>query len=226
MRRVGLAGLVAMLLTAVAAPVAQALPVLADADAADLAATLATATKAQGVCYGWAVSVNDSSGGPTGVDAGSDKGAGMRVDQSCPKWVELQGSVDFTCESCESEDSAGATVVANFPGAPTTADLSALGFTGSRLTADDNDVVLTNMVGALPLVTASNGAAAAVPTAAPEAADTPGAGDVATGTPSTPDWLREHWLGLAFFVLLIGGGTLWLISLLSAGRPMNLNPTE
>ena len=226
MRRAGLAGLIALLFSAVSASAAQALPVLADADAADLAATLATATKAQGVCYGWVVSVSDSSGGPNGVDAGSDKGTGMRVDQSCPKWVELQGAIDFTCESCEGEDSAGATVVANFPGAPTTADVAELGFDGSRLTAEDNDVVLTNMVGALPLITASNGAAAAVPVAAPAAADAPADGDVATGTPATPDWLRENWLGLTFFLLLIGGGAVWLISILRAGRPMNLKPSE
>lgn len=196
------------------APAAQALPVLEEADAAELAQSLADATEAQGVCYGWTVQVLDQSGGPSGVDVGSDKGAGQIVDRgSCAKWVELQGAIDFTCDSCESEDDSDVQLESNFAGAPTRADLEDLGFSGGDLKNDDNDTVLSNMVGALPLITASNGAAKPVPGLDAAEADKPAAGDVPTGTPSTPDWLRENWLALVFFALLAGGGVWWLLRL-------------
>lgn len=220
MRGKGLAFVAALGLAFSAAPAAQALPVLEEADAAELAQALADATEAQGgVCYGWAVQVADGSGGPSGLDVGSDKGPGVPVDRAiCPKYVELQAGIEFTCESCESEDSSNLLIDANFAGAPTKDDLDDLGFSGGDLTRDDNDVVLTNMVGALPLVTASNGAAAPVPGPDEAEADKPAAGDVPTGTPSTPDWLREHWLALVFFGLLAGGGVAWLVRLRSADR--------
>lgn len=201
-------------LAVVIAPAAQALPVLEDADAAELAQVLADATEAQGVCYGWAVQVADGSGGPSGADVGSDKGPGVVVDRAaCPKYVELQGGIEFTCDSCESENSSNIVIDANFAGAPTKGDLEEIGFSGGDLTHDDNDVVLTNMVGALPLVTASNGAAMPVPGLEPAEADKPAAGDVPTGTPSTPDWLRESGPALVVFLLLAGGGTVWLVRL-------------
>lgn len=200
-------------LAIIIAPAAQARPVLEDADSDELAQVLADATEAQGVCYGWVVQVVDGSGGPSGVDAGSDKGPGAPVGFACPKYVELQAGIEFTCDSCESEDSANLRINANFAGAPTTGDLEELGFSGDDLTHDDNDVVLTNMVGALPLITASNGAAMPVPGLDPAEADKPAAGDVPTGTPSTPDWLRETGPRLVVFLLLAGGGAVWLVRL-------------
>ena len=213
-----LLGLLTALLLLLATAPAQAVPVLAEADGTELAETLQTATAAQGVCYGWNVVVDDQGGIESGEDVGSDKGAGTPVDRSCPKWVELQGGIQYTCESCESEDSSAITVEANFDGAPTATDLSELGFSGDQLLQEDSDVVLSNMVGALPLITASNGAAPAVP--APSAADAPkqAPGDVPTGTPSTPDWLREHWLALAFFLVLALGGLVWLVRLAQDDR--------
>jgi len=210
--------LAALGLAVLIAPAAQALPVLEDADAAELAQVLADATEAQGVCYGWAVQVVDGSGGPSGVDAGSDKGPGVAVDRAaCVKYVELQGGIEFTCDSCESEDSSNVLIDANFPGAPTKGDLEELGFSGGDLTNDDNDVVLTNMVGALPLITASDGAATPVPGPDAAEADQPAAGDAPTGTPSMPDWLRESGPALVVFLLLAGGGAVWLVRL-RAGR--------
>ncbi len=44
-------------------------------------------------------------------------------------------------------------------------------------------------------------------------ADKPAPGDGPTGTPSTPDWLRDSWLGLVFFGMLFGGGVIWLVRL-------------
>lgn len=207
-------GLLAALVVLLAAvPSAHAVPVLAEADATDLAETLAAATAAQDVCYGWAVSVDDQSGPESGQDVGSDKGAGVPVDRACPKWVELQGAIQFTCETCESEDSSAIAIESNVEGAPTPSDLEALGFSGADLIKDSNDVVLTNMVGALPLVTASNGAAPPVPGPTGADAPQPAAGDVPTGTPSTPDWLRENWLALTFFLVLALSGLVWLVRL-------------
>jgi hypothetical protein len=211
--------LVALALLLTLAPGARALPVLAEGDATELAQSLATATKAQGVCYGWNVEVSDSTyGAPTGPDIGSDKGVGVPVDPACPKYVELQGRITFTCESCEAEDSSAIQVVSNMPNAPTAADLEDLGFSGADLIGDTNDVLLTNMVGALPLVTASKGAAAPVPVAAPTAADEPAAGDAPTGAPSTPDWLRENWAVLAFFLVLSVAGLVWLVRMTLSER--------
>jgi len=201
-------------LAVIVAPLAQALPVLAEADAVELAQSLADATEAQGVCYGWAVRVEDQSGGPSGEDVGSDKGPGVPVDvAACARYVELEAVINYTCETCESEDGASLGIDANFAGAPTEDDLDDLGFSDGSLIDDDNDTVLSNMVGALPLITASNGAAAPVPALDAAEAERPAAGDVPTGTPSTPDWLRDNWLALAFFALLLGGGVWWLVRL-------------
>lgn len=205
------ATLLALLLGLLLAAPAGAVPILDDADATELAATLAKARAAQGVCYGWVVDVEDQSGVEGGQDLGADTGAGEAVDTNCPKWVELQGSVTYTCESCESEDSAGIRVESNFGGAPTDADLEGLGLVADDLTGDNGDVVLTNMVGALPLITASNGAAAPVPVATGADVDEPAPGDAPTGAPSTPDWLRESGAVIVFLGLLIGGGVYLLI---------------
>ncbi len=214
MTRALLAVVAALALAVISAPSAHAIPVLEEADAAELAQSLADATEAQGVCYGWAVSVFDASGGPSGEDVGSDRGAGQVVDRgSCAKWVQLRGAIEFTCESCESEDGSEIQLESNFAGAPTRADLEDLGLSGGDLKNDDNDTVLSNMVGALPLITASNGAAKPVPGLDAAEADKPAAGDVPTGTPSTPDWLRDNWLALVFFALLGGGGVWWLLRL-------------
>lgn len=232
MSRTLLALLSTLLIMVAAAPSAQALPVLAEADGVDLAETLKAATAAQGVCYGWNVSVSDQSGGPSGIDAGSDKGPNVPVDRSCAKYVELQAAISFTCESCESEDSSGIRVDANFEGAPTEAGLQELGFSGADLIKDDNDTVLINMVGALPLVTASNGAAPAVPQPTGADAVKPAAGDVPTGAPSAPDWLRENWLALVFFLALALGGLVWFVRLVRDDRatrragPSSFTPRE
>ncbi len=211
--KVGLTALLTCVLLVAAVPAAQAVPVLDAADAAELAAVLADAGEAQGVCYGWSVLVNDQGGGGSGQDLGSNRGVGEIVDLACPRQVTLSGTVEYTCGSCEAEDSASISVDANFEGAPTVADLEALGFSADDLLADDNDIALINMVGALPLITASNGAAPPVSGPMAAEADKPAPGDGPTGTPSTPDWLRDSWLGLVFFGMLFGGGVIWLVRL-------------
>jgi hypothetical protein len=208
-------GLAVLLLLLAAAPAARATPLLDEADAVELAQQLAEATAVQGVCYGWSVSVDDQSGGPSGVDAGSNLGPDVPLapdTPECERQVVLEGQVLYTCESCEGEDAALADVRGSFPQAPTLADVEALGFDDKRLKDDDGDTVLVNMAGALPLLVSSAGAAAPVPIEQ-EGAPRPGPEDVPTGRPSTPDWLRDSAGALALCVALLLGGLLWFVKL-------------
>lgn len=201
--------LAALVVLLVAAAPAQAVPLLSAEDATELADTLRDATAKQGVCYSWSVSVQDGSGGPSGVDRGSSAGVDRGVDPSCTKTVELQGTVRYTCDSCEAEDSSNFAVASDFAGAPTNADLEALGLSSGNLKNENGDVTLINLVGALPLAVASKGEAVAV-TPTDDAAPAPG--DVPTGSPVVPDVIRAHWPALVFFLLLTFGGIGWLIS--------------
>ncbi len=210
--------LIAVLLTALVgafAHPAAAVPLLDEGDAAELAQSLADATEEQDVCYAWNVFVQDGSGGPSGFDTGSNLGPnaplGTAVSSPCTKSVTLEGRVTYTCGSCESEDSSSVSVVSNFPGGPTTRDLEDLGLEGGDLKNDDGDVALVNMVGALPLITASKGAAAAVPVQ--PSTLKPGATDKPTNSPSVPDWLRDSWLALTALLVVVLGGVLWLVSI-------------
>lgn len=215
MRRAATPALVVLaLLLALAGPAAAA-PLLSDGDATELAQSLAEATAEQGVCYGWNVVVSDQSGGQGGIDSGSSGGPGAPVQTAvsldCTRTVVLEGSVTYTCESCEAEDSSSATVRSSFPGGPTTSDLEALGLEGGQLKDDDGDVVLANMVGALPIIAASKGVASPLEAAALTGPTGAAATDRATGTPSTPDWLRESWLALAVCLLAIVAGFWWFL---------------
>jgi hypothetical protein len=209
-----------LLLLGLAAPAAQATPLLDEGDAAELAQSLAEATAAQNICYGWSVAVEDQTGGPSGLDEGSNLGPDVPLDAdsaNCERRVVLQGQVVYTCESCEAEDASAADVQGSFPEAPTLADVEELGFDAGALKNEDGDTVLVNMVGALPLLTASAGAAEPVPVET-EGAPRPGPDDVATGTPSTPDWLRDSAGALALCLALIVAGLLWLLKLRRDGR--------
>ena len=207
--------LATLLLLLAAAPAARATPLLDEGDAVELAQQLAEATEVQGVCYGWSVSVDDQSGGPSGVDAGSNLGPDVPLTAetpNCERQVVLVGQVIYTCESCEGEDASAADVQGTFPQAPTLADVEALGFDDKALKNDDGDTELVNMVGALPLLTSSAGAAEPVPIEQ-EGAPRPGPEDVPTGGPSTPDWVRDSAGALALCALLILGGLLWFLKL-------------
>ena len=215
--------LLALLLLLLAAPAARATPLLDEGDAVELAQQLAEATQVQGVCYGWSVSVDDQSGGASGVDEGSNLGPDVPLaadTPNCERRVILQGQVLYTCESCEGEDGSLADVQGSFPQAPTLADVEALGFDDKRLKDDDGDTTLVNMVGALPLLVSSAGAAAPVPIEQ-EGAPRPGPEDVPTGRPSTPDWLRDSAGALALLVALLLGGLLWFVKLRRDARSLS-----
>jgi len=212
--------LLAAAVLAFAPPAAHATPLLGEADAAELAQQLAEARAAQGICYGWSVLVEDQAGGPSGLDEGSSLGPDVPLDAQspgCERRVLLQGQVIYTCESCEAEDSSVADVLGSFPGAPTLADVEALGFDDARLKGENGDTELINMVGALPLLATSSGAAKPVP-AATQNAPRPGPEDVPTNTPSTPDWLRDSAGALALGAAFILGGLLWFLKLRRDGR--------
>ena len=194
-------GLTALLL--LAAPTAASADVIFDpADADDLAATLAEATAAQGVCYGWDVQVDDQVSGAS-ESVGSDRGAGIPVDtSSCSEYVRLDVYITWTSESSEAEDSASYDL-ASSPGGPDRSDLDSLGLDWGGLTGDDPDVVIGNAVSALPLLAADKGMTDGIE-AAPATGDAPADASL-TDDPGS-DWWRRN-----------GGTVLWGVGLLLAG---------
>ena len=193
-------GLSALLL--LAAPTSASADVIFDpADADDLAATLAEATAAQGICYGWDVDVDDVYTAKESV--GSDRGAGIPVDvNTCSQYVILTVSITWTSESSESEDSAYYDVTSS-GGGPSKTDLDGLELDWDGLTGDDPDVVIGNAVSALPLLAADKDMAKAIE-AAPESGAAPADASL-TDDPGS-DWFRNN-----------GGTMLWGLGLLLAG---------
>ncbi|MBB4908134.1 hypothetical protein [Actinophytocola algeriensis] len=195
-------GLSALLL--LAAPSAAAADVVFDpADADDLAATLAEATAAQNVCYGWDVQVDDAIAGQS-ESVGSDRGAGTPVDtSSCSKYVRLDVFITYTSESSESEDSASWDVTSS-SGGPTRSDMEDLGLDWDGLTGENPDVVIGNAVSALPLLAADNGMGEGI-----EAAPATGAAPADASLTDSPgsDFWRNNGTGLLWGIgLLLAGG--------------------
>lgn len=170
------------------------------ADADELAAVLAEASDEQGVCYGWRVRV-DNVGVPE-ESVGSNRGAGVPIDGSCAKHVELTAQITYTSESSESEDSASYDVTSS-SGGPTRADLDALDLDWDGLTGEDPDAVIGKAVTALPLLAADKGMASPI-SAAPETGTAPADAQL-TDDPGS-DWWRES-----------GGAVLWGVGLILAG---------
>jgi hypothetical protein len=184
-----------------AAPAVAAADVIFDpADADELAAVLAEATSDQNVCYGWDVQVDNA--GVSEESIGSNLGAGVEVDSSCPDWVELTAYITWTSESSESEDSASWEVRSSSPDI-TSADLESLDLDWDSLDGDDPDVVLGKAVTALPLLAADKGIAKPIE-AAPETGTAPADAQL-TDDPSS-DWWRGN-----------GGVLLWGLGLMLAG---------
>jgi hypothetical protein len=122
--------------------------------------------------------------------------------------VVLEGSIDYACESCESEDSASVSIRSSgMASPPTVGDLEGLGLSAGALTGDDDDTTLVNMVSALPLLVADRGNAPYVPY---EQATSVPASDHATGKPGS-DVLRDNWLWLVLcFALIVLGPIFYL----------------
>jgi hypothetical protein len=202
-RAVAIAALLAALACAVATAPAGA-GVVAPQDAAELAQSVAEAQEEQGICYGWAIDNNFDTLAP---DYGSSvSGPGAAGDFSrCEKgYIELTGSIEYACESCDESDRAMVGIESNLPNHPTVEDLEKLGLDAGDLTGDNDDTTLINMVNALPLLAADRGLAPYVPY---EPATAVPAADHATGKPGS-DLLRDTWPLLAFcaFLILAGPG--------------------
>jgi hypothetical protein len=208
-RRLRSAGRAAALLAAAAltAPAAAAaLPVLAPADAQELADRLAEARTQQNVCYGWRVQVQDDGGSEDGVDSGSSFGPGVPVDRSqCPRYVQLNAFVHYTSESSESEDSATAVLDTNLSDL-SVSSLDKLGLGAGGLTSDTDDLRLISMVEVLPLLVAEKRLA---PYVTSEIGLAPPPTDAAPTNAPGSDWWRMYW----WFVVLVpcvAAAGLWL----------------
>ena len=192
-------------LAALAPPAAVGGVLVAGDDETDLAQTLADAQQEQGVCYGWDILVNGAPG-----DRGSSldgPGVPLATDRCAKGYAILRAEVNYTCESCDGEDSAAFTVDSNLPRPPTRADLERLGFSAADLVGDEDDLAVIDMTGALPLLVAERGNAPFV--AYERATDVP-AQDKATNSPGS-DLLRDRWPVLVLCLLLLLAGPAYLL---------------
>jgi len=201
-----------------------AVPIVEQADADELAQALAEATDEQDVCYGWEVQVQDESGGPGGLEAGSSQGPGRPLDRAgCRRYAVLQAGVVYTSETSESEDSVSSFGIdSNLPRPPTTGQLAELGYDESSLLSEDDDQAVIDMTGVLPLLVAEAGLAPYVPFEAPTEPIPPA--DRPTDSPSS-DWWRAYWwvaalgaLGAGLLVLVAGAGVMSVLRGRAAAR--------
>lgn len=217
--------LVATLALAVAATpgVASADVIFDPADAEELAATLAEAHEKQGVCYGWAIDVNNE--GSYESSYGSNFGAGERLSSGdCKGRVEFVATITWTSESSESEDSASYSVVSDSAsGRPSTGDLDDLDIVSEDgLEGDDVDSDVYKAVAALPLLAADAGMAEPIEASPAPEADS---GDAApTNSPGSDFWRESGMLVLWSSVLLLAGGVFAWYAFASSrrrARPLN-----
>ena len=198
--------LLAALALAALLPAAASAAVLEQADATELAQSLAEATEAQDVCYGWRVAVRDPSGAEDGLDVGSSLGPGRDVEPArpeCRRYAVLVADVIYTSEFEEAEDSASWSIDANLGKPPTVRELDALGYSADDLLGDDNDLAIINATGALPQLVADHGEAPPVPFET--SARPPGVSGEATGSPGS-DFLRQNGPLVALCAILVLAG--------------------
>lgn len=219
MRRAGAAGAVvgmAALAVCLAPGVASADVLFDQADADELAATLDEAYQAQGVCYGWSVTIDNV--GSTDESVGSNFGAGERVTneptgESCSATVEFTARITWTSESSESEDSGSYSVFTAGGDRPDTTDLDSLELISvDGLIGDNGDAEVYKAVSALPLLAADAGLADPIEaTPAPESEA--GADAQPTNSPSSDFWRNNGMAILWGSVILLAGGVFawWVI---------------
>lgn len=182
-------------------------------DAQTVAADLARASSAHGVCYGW--QLLDSA---TLVSSGSNLGVGVNAADNpdrCPKYIEVRGTYHYYPDSSESEDYATYSIASNLGGGYAKLDpagLERLGAGTGRLLADPPTAIL-DAAEALPLLAQEAGLVTGV---VPEPS--------ATGTPvpieeGGSDFFRDRWvLLLVTGVLLLGAVGTLVLGILSSRR--------
>ncbi len=215
-----LVALAGVLLTAApAAAAAGTNPVLDTEGDTDLAEALAEATQVQGVCYGYALEVNDfDTGSFDGSFAASSAGPGRAASTAtgCTRGVvQLTARMTYTSSASESEDSASWSLQSTLPGL-TIRDVERVTGTDARGLLDDakSEDVLLNAVLALPgLATERAGVPPLVLDPGGEAAPDDAR---ATGTPGS-DWMRENGSALLLCGLALVGAVIALV--LSRRRP-------
>lgn len=181
------------------------------ADADELAATLAEAHQAQGVCYGWEIIVDNVSVIEDSV--GSNFGAGRSAlasteADSCSATVVLHADIVWTAETSELEDSASYSVSSSNPAGPTTDDLDDLDLISTDgLVGEEVDVDVYKAVAALPLLAADAGIADPIE-ATPAAEPLPGDAQ-ATNSPGSDFWrssgMQVLWGALILLAAVVFG---------------------
>lgn len=207
--RASIVALAASAVVVTGAGPAAAEPILAEADAVELANALAEATGEQDVCYGWFVTVRDYADGVTTGSVGSNAGPDVRAPglAGCERVVELSVEITYTPWSSESEDYASMSVYSSFMEIPNNR-MEELGVKEGDFTKDDADVAIIDATSLLPLIVAEAGHAPPVPAEGNTAALP--AGDAPTDAPGVgSDYLRTwgwHLLG-GLVLLAMGIGT-------------------
>jgi hypothetical protein len=171
----------------------------------EVAAQLAKASAAQGVCYGWLL---EAGYGGTPPVRGSNLGETVPVDsdpQRCPSWVEIRATVRYVSESSELEDSASFDVLtsSNLTVGPSIqTNLGRFGV-DEQVFIDDPDWAIARAALALPLLTTEAGGADPAPTPSTPTTATPRA----LADPGSDFW-RDRWvfvlvaIGLGLFAIL------------------------
>lgn len=215
-RRAGVVAVVAALLSLV--PGTASADVIFDpADADELAATLAEAYEAQGVCYGWEITVDNVSAIEDSV--GSNFGAGQSAlasTDTCAATVVLHAEIVWTSETSEQEDSASYSISSSNPAGPTTDDLDDLDVISTDgLVGEEVDVDVYKAVAALPLLAADAGIAEPIEAApAPEAAP----GDAqATNSPGSDFW-RSSGMQVLWGSLILLAGVVFGVYVIKSSR--------
>jgi opacity protein-like surface antigen len=200
------------------------------ADAKDLADTLAEATKAQGVCYGWNVHVDDQYAGvDTGTSVGSNFGPGLDVNDApgadrCKTTVEFDATITYTSDSSESDDSASYSVN-SAPKGPTTDDLNALGIVDENgLVGDNPDIEVNKAVAALPQLASDDGVARPMQ-ATPEPVADAGSSHL-TDNPGSDFWRRAGNYLLWGSLLLLAGIVFAIYAIRSSRREQIAQPSS
>ncbi len=187
-------------------------PMPTAADETSLSADLATATRQQGICYGWDLTLDDNYSTYSGHSVGSNQGTDHELDRSqCRQWVVYTASVTWTSSSSESSDYGSATLSSSddlLDRLPDSSDLADVGG-GDSVITDDPAGGLETVVEALPLLMSEKGAAS------PLAAGTedPAASSV-TPPPSAGS---DRWRDEKGYLIVGGIGLLVALVLLTGG---------